>query len=63
MTLIQFRALLLRTRMRDGDRTTEACKLVLCSGLTAYAACKKVGVSQSAVSKALARLHRLSPAP
>lgn len=37
------------------SRTMKALDLVLQDGLTAYAAAKKVGISQSAVSRALSR--------
>lgn len=58
MTPAQFQSLLSRTRMREQDRTAQVCRLVLVDGMTAYAACKQVGLSQSAASVALARLRQ-----
>ena len=41
-----------------GEKTIEACKAVLVDELTAYAAAREVGIAESAISRALARLRR-----
>lgn len=56
MTLAEF------TRLADAHhisgRTREALRLVVVDGLTAYAAAQRIGIEQSAVSRARKRLQR-----
>lgn len=41
-----------------GDKTIAACKAVLVDGVTAYAAAHKIGIEESVISRALAKLRR-----
>jgi predicted DNA-binding protein (UPF0251 family) len=52
----KFTELLSRHRLR-GAKTIAAVRYVLVDGLSQYAAAKKVGIAESAVSRALARLR------
>lgn len=51
-------ARLAKTHRLRGEKTIAACKAVLVDGLTAYAAADKIGVEESTISRALAKLRR-----
>ena len=57
MTPKEYAKLVNAHRLR-GEKTIAACRAVLVDGLTAYAAAHKIGVEQSTISRALARLRR-----
>ena len=57
MTPREYAKLVKAHRLR-GEKTIAACKAVLVDGLTAYAAAHKVGIAESTISHALARLRR-----
>ncbi len=62
MTPKEYAKLINAHRLRGG-KTIAACKAVLVNGLTAYASAAKVGLAESVVSRALAKLRRpLCPA-
>lgn len=57
MKVKEFDKLVKAHRLR-GERTIAACRAVLVDGLTAYAAARQIGVEESVVSRALAKLRR-----
>lgn len=57
MTPREFARLANAHRLR-GEKTIAACRAVLVDGLTAYATAHKIGVEESTISRALARLRR-----
>lgn len=57
MTPREYEKLVKAHRLR-GEKTIAACKAVLVGRLTAYAAAQKVGVAESVVGRALAKLRR-----
>lgn len=62
MSLHEFRRLLAATDIQISSRTGEACRLVLVREETAYRASQLTGVSQGAISRALAKLRAVEPA-
>lgn len=62
MNLDEFRRQLAATDIQITSRTGEACRLVLVRGETAYRAWQLTGVSQGAISRALAKLRTVKPA-
>lgn len=57
MTLKEYAKLIKAHRLR-GEKTIAACRSVLIDGLTAYAAARRIGVAESIISRALAKLRR-----
>lgn len=57
MTRKEYTKLVKAHRLR-GEKTIAACGAVLVDGLTAYAAAHKIGIEESTISRALARLRR-----
>lgn len=57
MTQKEYATLVKAHRLR-GEKTIAACRAVLVDGRTAYAAAKKIGVEESTISRALAKLRR-----
>jgi predicted DNA-binding protein (UPF0251 family) len=57
MTNAQFQRLLSASSLR-GPRTIEACRLVLVDHITAYAASQRLGINQSAISRALRKIPK-----
>jgi hypothetical protein len=57
MTPKEYTRLVKANRLR-GEKTIAACRAVLVDGLTAYAAAHRVGVAESIISRALAKLRR-----
>ena len=57
MTPKEYAKLTKANRLR-GEKTIAACRAVLVDALTAYAAAHKIGIEESTVSRALARLRR-----
>ena len=57
MTPKEYAKLAKAHRLR-GDRTIAACRAVLVDGLTAYAAAHEIGIEESVISRALAKLRR-----
>lgn len=58
MTPDDFSAALTAANIRPTTRTAAACRLVLVDGMTAYAASRRIGITEGVVSRALARLAR-----
>jgi len=57
MTPKEYAKLAKAHRLR-GEKTIAACKAVIVDGLTAYAAAHKIGIEESTISRALAKLRR-----
>jgi hypothetical protein len=57
MTSKEYERLAKAHRLR-GEKTIAACRVVLVDGLSAYAAARKVGIEESTISRALAKLRR-----
>lgn len=57
MTPTQFTTALASTRLDPSGRTVQAVRLVLVDGLSAYAAAQRVGIHESAVSRAARKLR------
>ena len=57
MTPAQFTRALSATRMSPEGRTAQAVRLVLVDGLTSYAAAQRIGLHESAVSRAVRKLQ------
>lgn len=57
MTPKEYAKLVKAHRLR-GEKTIAACGAVLVDGLTAYAAAHKIGIEESTISRALAKLRR-----
>ncbi len=57
MTPKEYAKLVKAHRLR-GEKTIAACGAVLVDELTAYAAARKIGVEESTISRALAKLRR-----
>lgn len=57
MTQKEYAKLVKAHRLR-GERTIAACKAVLVGRLTIAAAARKIGIAESTISQALARLRR-----
>lgn len=51
-------AKLVKAHRLRGEKTVAACGAVLVDGLTAYAAAQKIGIEESTISRALAKLRR-----
>ena len=57
MTRKEYAELVKAHRLRGG-KTIAGCSAVLVDGLTAYAAAHKIGIEESTISRALAKLRR-----
>lgn len=62
MTPAQFAALRQLTRWPDDSPAAEACRLVLCEGLTQADAARATGAHRQAVHRALARAREVQAA-
>jgi hypothetical protein len=61
LTETEFKQRLAATAMPPAGKSARACRLVLVEGLTAYGAAQRIGIAESAVSRALARLRSVEP--
>lgn len=63
MTPRQFAEALSATRMLPSGKTAAAVRLVLVDGMTSYAAAQRIGVHESAVTRAVNRLRPRQTCP